>query len=43
MTKVLLVSAFALGVIIGWEANAIRSKWAFGNNMYNGMFTKEDY
>lgn len=43
MDKVIILGVFTLGVVIGWEAHTIKSKWELGSNMYNGMFSKEDY
>lgn len=43
MYKLALVGVFAIGVIVGWNANMLRSKWTLGNNMYDGMFGKDEF
>ena len=41
MYKVAFAGVFILGMVVGWTANTIYSKWTLGNNMYDGMFGKE--
>ncbi len=41
MNKVILIGVFTLGVVIGWNANIIKSKWTLGSSMYGNLYDDE--